>query len=146
MYVKITNGEVEQYPYTLGDFRRDNPHTSFPKNIGKSLLDSYGIHRVILGTHPEYNPLVQSIVQDAQPVKEGDNWSVDHTVENKPQEEAEASMRIERDRLLSNTDWMALSDNTISGEWADYRQTLRDIPDQIGFPYDVTFPISPGNT
>jgi hypothetical protein len=30
MYVKITNGEIEQFPYTLGDFRRDNPHTSFP--------------------------------------------------------------------------------------------------------------------
>jgi hypothetical protein len=31
LLVKTANGQVEQFPYTLGDLRRDNPQTSFPK-------------------------------------------------------------------------------------------------------------------
>ena len=31
----------------------------------------------------------------------------------------------------------------ITGEWAHYRQALRDIPQQEGFPYDVTWPVEP---
>ncbi len=33
--------------------------------------------------------------------------------------------------------------NAVSGEWAQYRQALRDIPAQSGFPYEVTFPEVP---
>lgn len=33
--------------------------------------------------------------------------------------------------------------NIFSGEWAAYRQALRDIPQQDGFPFDITFPVSP---
>jgi hypothetical protein len=51
--------------------------------------------------------------------------------------------RSERNRLLSETDWMALSDNTMTPEWASYRQALRDITAQEGFPYDVTWPTKP---
>lgn len=31
----------------------------------------------------------------------------------------------------------------VSGEWAKYRKALRDLPEQPGFPYDVTFPTPP---
>ena len=51
--------------------------------------------------------------------------------------------RNKRDRLLSDTDWMALSDNTMTPEWATYRQALRDITGQTGFPYDVVWPTKP---
>lgn len=49
----------------------------------------------------------------------------------------------QRERLLSATDWMALSDNTMTPEWAAYRQALRDITEQTGFPYSVTWPTKP---
>jgi len=52
-------------------------------------------------------------------------------------------IRNQRNRLLSDTDWMALSDNTITPEWASYRQALRDITDQTGFPYAVIWPTKP---
>ena len=32
----------------------------------------------------------------------------------------------------------------LTGEWAVYRQALRDIPSQEGFPLDITFPTKPG--
>jgi len=56
---------------------------------------------------------------------------------------AATETRNKRDRLLSDTDWMALSDNTMTPEWATYRQALRDITDQTGFPNNVTWPSEP---
>lgn len=53
------------------------------------------------------------------------------------------TVRQERDLLLQETDWMALSDVTMSTQWANYRQALRDIPDQNGFPFNVTYPTKP---
>ena len=52
-------------------------------------------------------------------------------------------VRIKRDALLSETDWMANSDVTMSDEWRTYRQALRDVPAQSGFPNDVTWPTKP---
>ena len=37
-------------------------------------------------------------------------------------------LRVERDRLLAETDWMGNSDVTMSSDWATYRQALRDLP------------------
>ena len=52
-------------------------------------------------------------------------------------------IRNQRDRLLSETDWMALSDVTMSSEMTTYRQALRDIPSQANFPASVTWPTKP---
>ena len=56
LLVKTSNGQVEQFPYTLGDLRRDNPQTSFPKKIGDAILASYGIYHVMPERKPEYDP------------------------------------------------------------------------------------------
>ena len=53
------------------------------------------------------------------------------------------SVRSQRNNLLAETDWMALSDNTLTPEWAAYRQALRDITEQAGFPENVTWPTQP---
>ena len=51
--------------------------------------------------------------------------------------------RIERDSLLAETDYLALSDNTMSAAMTTYRQALRDITEQAGFPTSVTWPTKP---
>lgn len=56
---------------------------------------------------------------------------------------AEEEARAQRNALLSATDWMALSDVTMSPEWAAYRQALRDITGQAGFPENINWPIEP---
>ena len=56
---------------------------------------------------------------------------------------AAARVREERNRLLAETDYLALSDVTMSSAWATYRQNLRDIPAQSGFPNSVTYPTKP---
>ena len=52
-------------------------------------------------------------------------------------------VRSERDSLLAATDWTANSDVTMSDEMRTYRQALRDVPSQAGFPDDVTWPVKP---
>jgi hypothetical protein len=53
--------------------------------------------------------------------------------------------RNTRSRLLSKTDWTQGKDipDSISSKWAAYRQALRDVPNQPGFPWDITWPSEP---
>ena len=52
-------------------------------------------------------------------------------------------IREHRDRLLTETDWMANSDVTMSDAWKTYRQDLRDIPASNTVYKDVTWPTQP---
>ena len=61
----------------------------------------------------------------------------------KPAPTAE-EVRAERDRLLAESDWTQVADApVVQLEWATYRQALRDIPQQAGFPENVTWPEEP---
>lgn len=51
--------------------------------------------------------------------------------------------RTERNTLLAETDWWAVSDRTMTQDETDYRQALRDVPQQEGFPTDITWPTKP---
>tara|TARA_R110000803_G_scaffold205876_1_gene272802 strand:+ start:636 stop:881 length:246 start_codon:yes stop_codon:yes gene_type:complete len=51
--------------------------------------------------------------------------------------------RAKRNDLLTETDWWATSDRTMTAEQTAYRQALRDITDQAGFPTDITWPAKP---
>lgn len=51
-------------------------------------------------------------------------------------------VRAQRDALLAASDYMALADR-ITDEWRTYRQALRDVPAQSGFPTNVTWPVEP---
>jgi hypothetical protein len=57
--------------------------------------------------------------------------------------ETEGETRSKRDNLLASTDVWALSDRTMTAEQTAYRQALRDITDQDGFPTDITWPTKP---
>lgn len=171
MFVKLTNGQPDQFPYSVGQFRRDNPQTSFPKVIPDTILRRYGVYPVTELPKPDFDPLVQNLKRDDTPHREiirlkteqdatdpttgeidqsqvgqpiyGNKWLIGYTVEQLPQDQAEANVRNKRDYLLQETDWMALTDNTMSDAMASYRQALRDITDQAGFPYSVEWPTKP---
>ncbi len=55
--------------------------------------------------------------------------------------------RENRNDLLMKSDWTQVPDAPISSElkakWSDYRQALRDLPDQPGFPYEIEWPVKP---
>lgn len=151
MYIKVKNGKVEKYPYTIGDLRRDNPNTSFPREIPAEVMEDYGMYSVSRTNKP--------VVDYTKSVKQGDpvlvegRWVQQWIVtEATPQEiavrtEREAQkVRKQRDELLAKTDWMALSDSTLSNEWAEYRRLLREVPQQPNFPHDVSWPIEPSSS
>ena len=52
-------------------------------------------------------------------------------------------VRAKRNSLLAETDYLALTDTTLTSDMATYRQALRDITNQAGFPTDVTWPVKP---
>jgi len=53
-------------------------------------------------------------------------------------------VRAQRNALLAACDWTQLADAPVDDlAWAAYRQALRDIPDQAGFPASVEWPVAP---
>lgn len=52
-------------------------------------------------------------------------------------------IRAIRNEMLKNTDWMACSDLTLSNDWKNFRQSLRDIPSTQSDPYNISWPTSP---
>ena len=65
---------------------------------------------------------------------------------NKALDRALAAMRLRRNSLLSDTDYYALSDVTMSDDMKTYRQNLRDLPDGLDTVDKVnnkTYPTKP---
>jgi uncharacterized protein YlzI (FlbEa/FlbD family) len=58
-------------------------------------------------------------------------------------EVAANEVREKRQTLLAETDWWAVADRTMTQAETDYRQALRDVPAQAGFPENVTWPTKP---
>jgi hypothetical protein len=60
-------------------------------------------------------------------------------------EELAAAARAERNALLAATDWTQAADvpQATKDKWAPYRQALRDVPEQSGFPSDILWPVKP---
>ena len=56
---------------------------------------------------------------------------------------AAKEVRYERDALIAATDYYALTDVTMNAEVTTYRQALRDISSQAGFPNTITWPTAP---
>jgi hypothetical protein len=56
----------------------------------------------------------------------------------------EEFIREKRNRLLIASDWTQVLDAPLDQTaWAIYRQELRDITDQVGFPNDIIWPVKP---
>jgi len=141
MYVKITNGTVDTYPYSVGELRRDNPNVSFPKQIPDSLLAEYGVYLVTETDQPSYTQRTQNIAQETTPTLVNSTWTVGWTITDKTAEEIteyDTAVAVQnrdlRNRLLTDTDWTGLSDVTMSAEMTTYRQALRDITTHANWP------------
>ena len=139
-HLKITNGQPETY--SIGQLRRDNPNTSFPKSPSDALLADWGVYPYTVQDQPTVNFMTQTLTPTALTEIDG-AWTQGWDVSNLSVEDAGRNIRNQRDNLLQQTDWMALSDNTMTPEWASYRQALRDITAQEGFPFSVVWPAKP---
>jgi hypothetical protein len=152
MFAKIINDVVEKYPYSIGELRKDNPNVSFPRNPSPETLAAFNTFEVVRKPQPE--------VDHTQNVGEGvpqkingvwtQVWNVSDVDEDTLAERTQGrarQVRDERNYKIAGSDWTQLDDSPITNakklEWATYRQALRDIPLQAGFPWNVTWPVQP---
>lgn len=153
MYVKLSNGAVEQYPYTLGDLRRDNPNTSFPKKPSNETLADWDVYPVTTLDVPSYDVRTQLVEAETTPTLNGSSWEIGYTVVSKTaeqialyDEQQAAANRAGRDDLLAETDWWALPDSPeMTAAQTAYRQALRDITSHANWPNlnDSDWPTKP---
>jgi hypothetical protein len=141
MHLKITNSKPE--PYSVDQLRMDNPNTSFPVVPSDLLLAGYDVFPYTRPAQPTVDWMTSTLTNGDFEQDPSGAWSQPFVVELLPVDDASGNVRSERNRLLQQTDWMALSDNTLTPEYAAYRQELRDVTSQIGFPYNVDWPVEP---
>jgi hypothetical protein len=148
MYIKTTNGAYEK-PYSIGQLRKDNPNTSFPKNPTVTLLAEWGVYPVKPTSQPSVDHTKN--VTEKPPVKQGDAWvqvwevldATESEIQGRIADKANA-IRAERDAKLVESDWTQVLDAAVDqAAWATYRQALRDIPQQEGFPATAVWPTQP---
>lgn len=145
MYLKLP----DTYPYDLSHFKTDFPDTSPPDVWSDALLASIGIVPVTPTTRPEVTH--EQATVELPPQQINGVWTqvwqvIDRTEDDKAAMTAAQAeqVRAERDRRLVETDWWVTrayeAQTQISTEQAAYRQALRDVPNQAGFPWNVTWP------
>ena len=106
-------------------------------------------HPDIVRTAHEVELRCQDDLLDANlAIAKAESCNGEVTVEDIPMTDVEA--RAKRDKLLAETDWTQVLDAPIDAATREayraYRQALRDIPDQEGFPESITWPELPSVT
>mgnify|MGYP003627825845 CR=1 FL=1 len=148
MYVKVTNGTPEIY--TIGQLRRDNSNTSFPKVISDVTLASYDVFPLSPTEQPSHD-YTKSVVEGTPVQVNGvwtQVWSVSDASSEKIQIYNDKMSSLNRDKRgnkLAETDFYALSDVTMSAEVTAYRQALRDITSHANWPHldEADWPTKP---
>jgi len=73
--IKATGSTVDKYPYSIHLLKKDNPNTSFPKQLDDAQLAVFGVYPVAVDTKSAYDPLTASLVE-GQPVYASGAWSI----------------------------------------------------------------------
>jgi len=165
LFVEVATGT----PKTKVQLKQENKHMSLPEAWTDATLEALGVARVTKTDAPdvgEWQVAVKDGVEQVDGVwqerwvtqemfteyTETDEDGVETTVTVQDQKDAKVAadnaalaetVRIERNDLLKDTDHYGLSDMTMSAEMAAYRQALRDVPQQAGFPSAITWPTKP---
>lgn len=149
MFAKIENGVPVEW--NIPNIRQRFPQTSFPAEITDSAMpDSYVIVRAAASHYPAPG---QKVVPAAPVLADGKwvtGWEVVamSTEEIAERDQAQAvAVRSDRDSRLAACDWVVAKayeqQTPVPSAWVDYRQKLRDVPAQQGFPYTVVWPTKP---
>jgi hypothetical protein len=163
MQVRIRETGAVMYE---SEFRSLHPNTSMPQQLSEELLNDFGADVVFEGPQATGGTVYQ--YSQAQGVEQIDGkWytkyvlgpnfidtvedavtttALQHETAYKAQKDAEQakSVRATRDAKLAECDWTQVADAPVDKTvWATYRQALRDVTAQEGFPWTVTYPDKP---
>lgn len=140
MYALIENGEITRINI---DFPAVVNGVSFSKGSTEEDARANGLVPIV-GDEPAYNPERERLA-GPQYVIDGAQVKRVFTVEQIPDSEKSAQVRADRNTRIAATDWTQGKDipDNISSAWATYRQALRDVTSQAGFPWSVQWPTQP---
>lgn len=145
LVAKVENNQV----LDIADYTAMFPDTSFGSNgPNASFMDENNLLPVSVWV--PYDQATEKLVATTPYIQDG----MVYTVKAEPLTPEElqqrtdaqaAAVRKQRDVLLYQCDWTQLPDAPVdSAEWAVYRQQLRDVTNQPGFPWEVVWPTEPG--
>ena len=153
MFIKIESGSPVGHPVTEENLKAIYPNHTFPAIYSLEFVASlgFGIYEFTRIPEIEYPEISEEIAP-----RLGENgiyyqtWNIrlmnDTEKEKATKERAEKVIR-ERTLYLYQSDWTQIPDVQITEEkkqaFLVYRQALRDIPLQAGFPWNVTWPVLP---
>ena len=145
-----------------GEIRKLNPNVSLPKVWNENVYEALGIDPVLAIPQPTPSAAYKKVVRDGAEQDSKGNWvqkwveqdmfaDTEETTKSEQETAYQAELdaaaattaRKTRDTKIAESDWMALLDVTMSNDWKTYRQALRDVPSQDGFPNDITWPTEP---
>lgn len=157
MFIKLENGTPIGYAVTEENLRYvfperfPNTHIFTPKDVEPL---GFGIYEFTQVPTPDY-PFK---AVETTPVKRDNGvyyqtWLIEEMTEEEKIEATNVKatqVRQERDYRLMRTDWTQMPDAPISEDeravWLIYRQSLRDIPQQPGFPWNVEWLAAPARS
>ena len=145
-YAKIENGSVSKYPYKLTDMKADFPDVDFSNGLTDDVLEACSAVVVKRGDIPRHSASTHIFKTEVEVGEDGTATAVVTAKERRP-EEAAYNLRKSRDIALKQTDWIVTRSSErgepVPTEYVVYREALRNIPDQVGFPFDIQWPSKP---
>jgi len=141
MYVKVDGAGARLY--SLSQLKLDNPNTSFPPEPSSALLQDYGVFPCGVDPVPAYDEATSQVLIGAVVERSG-AWFQTWNVAELAGDVASDNVRAARNSKLTSCDWTQVADAPVNKTaWAAYRQELRDVPEQAGFPFSVIWPSKP---
>lgn len=143
-YAKVENGTVVKYPYTVADMKTDFPEVDFSAGLTDEILTSCFAVEVKMGTIPTHSSSTHIFRTTVEINEDGEAIAVITATERRL-EEAAFNLRHSRDIALQNTDWVVTrayeEGKPVPANYIAYRNALRDLPAQEGFPYAYVWPV-----
>ena len=132
------------------EWLRLHPNTSFTLPLTVEVINDFGADPVLEGPQAQPGRYQVAFRDGVEQDAEG-RWFTKYSLADMDAEaiaakdaEQAKSVRTDRNKRLADCDWTQLADSTADkAAWATYRQALRDVPAQVGFPWDITWPDAP---
>ena len=155
MLIQLDNGIPVGHPVDEKNFRMLFKNTSFPDFLTPDVVESFGfgVYEFTRAPDPKrFTKVVEGIPAKADNGIYYQTWKLVAMTETEIEavtKEREAEVRSDRNMKLYMCDWTQLNDvsenfsDDFVNAWQDYRNQLRKITDQDGFPWDVEWPTPP---
>ena len=153
MLIRIENGSPTGYPVDDYNFRTLFPSVSFPRYLTPEDVEPFEFGLYEYSQMPDdlerYEKLVEGIPSQAENGIYYQKW-LKIAMSDEERSEADAiraeNVRADRNMRLALCDWTQLADSSVvASTWQGYRQDLRDVPTQSGFPWEVSWPEQPSD-